>query len=189
MADMRWTPAQQDAISARGGTLLVSAAAGSGKTAVLTERAVRRMLDDENPIDADRLLVVTFTRAAAQEMKQRLIGKLVARIEAEPENAAARRQRVLLDRATIGTIHSLCFELLRQNFQKLGLPASFRIGDEQETSAMREEAVCAALEEGYQNTDDRDFFSLVELMSNRSGDGSLADTVLRVLDFARAHPF
>ena len=142
----KWTRDQQRALDARGHTVLVSAAAGSGKTAVLTERAVRRMLDPADPISADRLLVVTFTRDAAREMKQRMVKKLAERIAADPADPAPRRQRQLLDRALIGTIDSLCLELLRQNWQQLGLPAAFRVGDSQELSQMREEAVGAALE-------------------------------------------
>lgn len=189
MAQLCWTPQQRRAIDARNPVVLVSAAAGSGKTAVLSERAVTRMLDDGSPIEADRLLVVTFTRAAAREMKQRLLQKLSERIEREPENQAARRQRVLADRAVIGTIHALCFDLLRQNFQRLGLPAAFRIGDGQELSAMRAEAVGAALEAAYADPEDGDFLELAELFSRRTGDKSLSDAVLSVLDFARAHPF
>ncbi|MFV0498081.1 MAG: helicase-exonuclease AddAB subunit AddA [Candidatus Fimivivens sp.] len=184
-----WTDEQRRAIEARGHTVLVSAAAGSGKTAVLTERAVRRMLDGNTPIDADRLLVVTFTRAAAQEMKQRMLQKLTAYIAQHPLNMAARRQRQLLDRAMIGTIDALCLNLLRENWQLLGLPAAFRVGDMQELDAMREQAVDAALEAAYADRDDAVFGALAELLSQKRGDQSLAGTVLRVLDFARTHPF
>ena len=184
----KWTRDQQRALDARGHTVLVSAAAGSGKTAVLTERAVRRMLDPADPISADRLLVVTFTRDAAREMKQRMVKKLAERIAADPADPAPRRQRQLLDRALIGTIDSLCLELLRQNWQQLGLPAAFRVGDSQELSQMREEAVGAALEAAYA-ADTPAFRQLAALLAERRGDQSLSDTVLRVLDFARTHPF
>lgn len=184
-----WTDEQRRAIEARGHTVLVSAAAGSGKTAVLTERAVRRMLDAQAPIDADRLLVVTFTRAAAQEMKQRMLQKLTEYITAHPLDTAARRQRQLLDRAVIGTLDALCLNLLRENWQLLGLPAAFRVGDAQELDAMREQAVDAALEAAYSDRGDAAFSDLTELLSQKRGDQSLAGTVLRVLDFARTHPF
>ena len=184
-----WTDEQRRAIEARGHTVLVSAAAGSGKTAVLTERAVRRMLDESTPIDADRLLVVTFTRAAAQEMKQRMLQRLTEYIAANPLDAAARRQRQLLDRAVIGTLDALCLNLLRENWQLLGLPAAFRVGDAQELDAMREQAVDAALEAAYADRNDAAFSDLAELLSQKRGDQSLAGTVLRVLDFARTHPF
>ncbi len=184
-----WTDEQRRAIEARGHTVLVSAAAGSGKTAVLTERAVRRMLDTQAPIDADRLLVVTFTRAAAQEMKQRMLQKLTEYITGHPLDTAARRQRQLLDRAVIGTLDALCLNLLRENWQMLGLPAAFRVGDAQELDAMREQAVDAALEAAYADRSDTAFGDLAELLSQKRGDQSLAGTVLRVLDFARTHPF
>lgn len=184
-----WTDEQRRAIEARGHTILVSAAAGSGKTAVLTERAVRRMLDADAPIDADRLLIVTFTRDAAQEMKQRILKKLIEYIAEHPLDKAARRQRQLLDRAVIGTIDSLCLNLLRENWQLLGLPAAFRVGEAQELDAMCEQAVDAALEDAYADRNDAAFGDLAELLSQRRGDQSLAGTVLRVLDFARTHPF
>lgn len=184
-----WTDEQRRAIEARGHTVLVSAAAGSGKTAVLTERAVRRMLDPQAPIDADRLLVVTFTRAAAQEMKQRMLQKLTEYIAEHPLDTAGRRQRQLLDRAVIGTLDALCLNLLRENWQLLGLPAAFRVGDAQELDTMRERAVDAALEAAYADRSDAAFGDLAELLSQKRGDQSLAGTVLRVLDFARTHPF
>lgn len=185
----KWTFEQQQAIDTRGRTLLVSAAAGSGKTAVLTERAVKRMLDPENPVDADRLLVVTFTRAAASEMKARMSQKLSEYIAQNPQDEAARRQRTLLNRALIGTIDSLCLELLKENRLSLSLPASFRVGDKYELDAMRDETVEEVLEKAYQNGDDAAFFSLAALLSQKRGDQSLADAVLRILDFAMTHPF
>ena len=121
-AQTKWTAQQQSAIDARGENILVSAAAGSGKTAVLTERAVQRMLDRNSPIDADRLMVVTFTRAAASEMKQRMLKKLAERIEADPSDKFARRQRRLLERDVIVTIDSLCLSILlptQNSFQNL----------------------------------------------------------------------
>lgn len=183
-----WTKDQLAAIETRQKTLLVSAAAGSGKTAVLTERAVQHMLDSKDPIDADRLLIVTFTRAAAQEMKQRISKKLSERIAAEPENAAARRQRSLLDRAMIGTIDSLCLNLLKENNRQAGLPAAFRVGDAQELEAMRQEAVNDVLENAYREQNEG-FIALFGLLSGKRGDQNLAATVLKVLEFAMAHPF
>ncbi|MEG2174742.1 MAG: UvrD-helicase domain-containing protein, partial [Oscillospiraceae bacterium] len=188
MSDIKWTNEQRAAIESRGGALLVSAAAGSGKTAVLTARAVGRMIDGNNSIDADRLLVVTFTRAAAREMKERLTVRLGEALQNDPGNAALRRQRTLLDSACIGTIHALCFNLLRQNFQRLNLPATFRIGQEQEIVLMHDEAVDAALEAAY-GTGDTAFLSLVGLFAQKRGDASLAGALLRLLEFARSHPF
>lgn len=182
------TNEQRMAIDARGGSLLLSAAAGSGKTAVLTQRAVTHMLDKNDHIDADKLMIVTFTRAAASEMKERIIQKLTEYILDNPDDKNARRQRVLVDRAPIGTIHSLCSELLKQNFQLVGLPASFRIGDENELETMQHAAVSSVIEEAYRE-ENSDFIALTELFSSGKSDAALDETVLSVLKFARAHPF
>ena len=101
MAINKWTPAQEDAINARGGTLLVSAAAGSGKTAVLVERIVQRITDEKNPCDIDELLVVTFANDAAAEMKERIYSRLRAMLEEKPDDAALIRQQLILPRAKI----------------------------------------------------------------------------------------
>ena len=183
-----WTEQQQSAIDARGQNILVSAAAGSGKTAVLTERAVQRMLDKTAPIDADRLLVVTFTRAAAAEMKQRMQKKLAERIENDPADKAARRQRRLLERAVIGTIDSLCLNIVQENRQLLDLPATFRMGDARETDGLYEEAINEALE-SYYKSEDEQFGELLSLFEKKQGDGSLAQTVKNLLGFARSNPF
>ena len=102
-----WTPGQRDAIEARGGTLLVSAAAGSGKTAVLVQRVIERLTDERHPTDADRLLVVTFTKAAAAEMRDRIAAQIALLLEEDPYNVRLQRQQILLARAQISTIHSL----------------------------------------------------------------------------------
>ena len=118
-------PGQRAAIDDRGGALLVSAAAGSGKTAVLTERAVRLITDPEHPVDADRLLIVTFTNAAAAELRARIGQALLRRSQAEPGNTALRRQRMLLQRAPICTIDAFCLDLLHKHFQALDIPPDF----------------------------------------------------------------
>ena len=122
MSAREWTPAQKQAITTRGGDLLISAAAGSGKTAVLTERVLTLITDPERPVDIDRLLIVTFSNAAAEEMRQRIAARLYERMEQEPENAVLRRQSLLLGNAEICTIHAFCYRLIRENFQALGLP-------------------------------------------------------------------
>ena len=122
MSETKWTPAQRAAIDDRGGALLVSAAAGSGKTAVLTERAVRLITDPEHPVDADRLLIVTFTNAAAAELRARIGQALLRRSQAEPSNTALRRQRMLLQRAPICTIDAFCAP---QALSGAGHPARF----------------------------------------------------------------
>ena len=187
-AKTKWTAQQQAAIDARGCNILVSAAAGSGKTAVLTERAVCRMLDAVDPIDADRLLVVTFTRAAAAEMQQRMQKRLAEAIEQNPADKAARRQRRLLERAVIGTIDSLCLDIVQQNRHKLGLPAVFRMGDNREIDDIYADAIGEVLEQSYKNHDDR-FAELVALFEKKQGDMGLEAAIAKLLGFAKSNPF
>jgi len=182
---MELTREQRAAVESRGGSLMLSAAAGSGKTSVLTRRAVARILEDG--VDADRLLIVTFTRAAAAEMKGRIVKELSDYIERHPGDAHARRQRAKLDRAQIGTIDSLCSAILREHFQLAGLPATFRIIEGNELEMMREDAVSAAIEEAYR-ADTPAFRDLAELFSTSKSDRALTEAVLRVLEYARAHP-
>ena len=128
MSGPKWTPAQQAAIADRGGALLVSAAAGSGKTAVLTERAVQLITDPEHPVNADRLLIVTFTNAAAAELRARIGQALLHRSQLQPGNAMLRRQRMLLQRAPICTIDAFCLNLLHKHFQ-VSVPEGVSIED------------------------------------------------------------
>ena len=123
MSDIKLTPSQARAVGYRGGPALVSAAAGSGKTRVLTERLMARVLEGE---DIDRFLVITFTRAAAAELRGRILSELNARIGADPANTRLRRQSALLYRAKIGTIDSFCIDLVRENAHMLGISPSSR---------------------------------------------------------------
>lgn len=187
MAGHSWTEEQQAAIDLRGGSILVSAAAGSGKTAVLTERIVSRVTG-ENAVDIDRLLVVTFSNAAAAEMKER-IGKRLAELAAQnPYDTGLRRQLTLLRRARICTIHSFCGELLRAEISSLPLDYGFRIGEEQEMRLLLRESADEILEEAYA-AGDADFLSLMELVSGGRDDSRLLSTLLELYDFLRAHPF
>ncbi len=133
---MAWTAEQESAINARGCSVLVSAAAGSGKTSVLVERLIRILSDSVNRVPADRMAVVTFTKDAAAEMKQRLSAALADLTEREPENQWLSEQQLLLQSAKISTIHSFCFDLIRDNIHELELAGSFRIMDETEANLM-----------------------------------------------------
>ena len=188
MADVKWTPQQLQAIEGRGGNILVSAAAGSGKTAVLVERVISRLTDPEHPVDADHLLVVTFSNAAAGEMKQRISRKLWELLEENPGDPRLARQQILLDSAQISTIHSFCITLLRQHFHQLEIPADFRIADERELDVLRMDTVRQLVEEEYQKKEPG-FYDLVELLSSTRSDQKLERTILRLYDFARNHPF
>ena len=191
MSEKNWTPDQRDAIEARGGTLLVSAAAGSGKTAVLVERVIRRITGDD-PCDVDRLLVVTFTNAAAAEMKERISSRLGDLIAANPADRSLQRQQVLLQNAHIQTIHSFCLELIRENFEKLDVPPDFRIADENEARILCQDVLAQLLEEKYAASaaqrEPDDFRALAEMLGAGRDDSLLEDTVLRLYDFVRSMP-
>jgi ATP-dependent helicase/nuclease subunit A len=188
MSARKWTQSQQDAISARDGTLLVSAAAGSGKTAVLVQRVIERITDENHPTDADRLLVVTFTKAAAAEMSSRIAVEISKLLEADPFNVRLQRQQILLTRAHISTIHSFCSEMIRENFYKLGISPDFRILDDNEMDLLRSDAVSTVLEEFY-SQDDPVFLNLVEAFASGRDDDRIVQTVNRLYDFVRSHPF
>lgn len=183
---MKWTDSQQDAISARNGTVLVAAAAGSGKTAVLVQRAIERLTDPEHPVGADRMLIVTFTKAAAAEMRARLEARLHELLRADPTNPLLRRQSLLLGQAHIGTVDSFCAEMLREFFHVTQLSPDYKImSDKQE-----EELTTAALSEALDNA----FASgsaavLADSFSGERDDRRLMETVLSLYRFMQSHPF
>lgn len=189
MADKKWTPEQENAIISRGGTVLVSAAAGSGKTAVLVERVVGRILDLDDPVDADRLLIATFSNAAALEMKQRITARISQLIAESPENERLQRQQLLLGRAQIGTIHSFCIDLIRSNFQVLGVPSNIRVGDEKELEILRRDCAHTVVEQFHAQDESGAFGQLVELLSSGRDDSRVFDTLFSLYDFVRSHPF
>lgn len=188
MPAVHWTQEQRDAIEARGGPILVSAAAGSGKTAVLTSRVLRLITEGESPIPADRLLIVTFSNAAAAEMKERIERQLEERVTLDPDNEFLRSQQLLLQGASIGTIHAFCLDLIRRNFQQLSLPADLRVADGRELELLRRETLEEIIARRYASGDEM-FLSTVELFSASRGDERLLKTVLRLYDFTRSHPF
>ena len=129
-----WTKEQQQAIELRGKSLLVAAAAGSGKTAVLVERIIQIISDTVHPVDLDRLLVVTFTNAAAAEMKERIGAAIQKQLLENPMSEHLYRQSLLLSKTQITTLHSFCLDLVRQNFFRLGLDPQMKIADETKTN-------------------------------------------------------
>lgn len=184
----KWTPAQQQAISCRGGTVLVSAAAGSGKTAVLVQRVIEILTDRENPVDANKILVVTFSNAAAEEMKQRIQARLSELIAQNPTDVYLMRQKTLLSAAHISTVHSFCLDLVRANFQLLDIPSDFRLGSESEIKLLEEDIAQETIEQNYEDNDGR-FSDLVELVSSGRDDSGLMNTLKRLYSFVRSHPF
>lgn len=141
MAERNWTREQIEAITCSANDILVSAGAGSGKTAVLTERIIRRLCDESNPVDITRMLIVTFTNAATEELRDRVAVALRARLAAEPENRRLRRQLMLLPSAHIYTISSFCLGIVRANLSALGLPAGLRVCDEPESELLAAEVM------------------------------------------------
>ena len=147
-----WTEEQKQVIEVRNKNVLVSAAAGSGKTAVLVERILSLVCGDQagdRPMDVDRLLVVTFTKAAAAEMRERVGLALEKRLEADPENVHLQKQQTLIHNAQITTIDSFCQYVIRSYFHRLDLDPSFRIGDEGEIKLLKKDVVQELLEEHY----------------------------------------
>lgn len=188
MSDMKFTPSQEDAIKARGGAILVSAAAGSGKTRVLVERVIGRLTDNDNPIDADRFLIVTFTNAAAAEMKKRISDAIDDRLSKDPNNDKLRRQQLLLPRANISTVHSFCSNIIRENFYVLNVNQDFRIANESETSAMKNKIMSDVIEEMYSQKSS-DFLLLSSIISGAKSDIGLEKAMLDLYKQSLSHPF
>ncbi|MDY3617830.1 helicase-exonuclease AddAB subunit AddA [Agathobaculum sp.] len=183
----QWTHDQQLAIDSRGSALLVSAAAGSGKTAVLTERVLRRLTDEHEPADIDRLLLVTFTKAAAAEMRERIASAISAALALRPDDKRLRRQLFLVHRAQITTVHAFCQQLAREQAVELGIAPDFRILDEQESLLLRTGVLEDVLEAAYASEDEA-FFALSDLLSSGRDDKRLEDTVLRTYEKIQSHP-
>ena len=183
-----WTEHQLDAINARGGSVIVSAAAGSGKTAVLVERVIRLITDTENGVDADRLLVVTYTRKAAAELKSRLKEALTDCIRKDPSNAFLLRQQSLLSKAHISTVDSFCMSLCKEYFYLLDIDRNIRIADTGELSVMRGDAMRLTLDLLYEKKDPK-FHALVETFASARDDSKLENNIYQLYDFLRSHPF
>ena len=183
---VKWTNAQCDAIDSRNGTVLVSAAAGSGKTAVLVQRAISRLTDPENPTPADKLLVVTFTRAAAAEMRARLERRLHEMLRSDPGNETLRRQSILLSQANIGTVHSFCGELIREFFHVLGIAQDFSIVTDKQKEQMQQEALEEVLFDAFGN---KSFQKLADAFSSERDDRRLQAVILRIYEYMQSHPY
>lgn len=188
MRRMKWTADQQKAIDARKGTLLVSAAAGSGKTAVLVERVIQRICDIENPCGVENLLIVTFTNAAAAQMKEKIFAAIGKKIAENPADKRLRRQQLMLPCANICTIDSFCIALVRENFHALGIAPDFALLDEGRLSILRSQAVSTVVENLHAEHS-QSFLTLSELISDNKDDGKLIDAILKLYNLSRAYPF
>ncbi|MBU4533844.1 MAG: helicase-exonuclease AddAB subunit AddA [Eubacteriales bacterium] len=190
MGDKRWTKEQLQAIETRGQNLLVSAAAGAGKTAVLVERAIRMVTDEVRPVDINRILVVTFTNAAAAEMRHRIATALQQTAAGSSVSPGIVRQLGLLEQSSITTLHSFCLETVRRYFHLIGLDPSFRVGDENELALLRLDVLTGLFETQYGSADtSAPFASLADTYGGEKGDLDLQDLVLRLYDFARSTPW
>jgi len=187
-ADVTWTDDQWKAIMSSGQDILVAAAAGSGKTAVLVERMIRKIVSDQ-PINVDELLVVTFTNASAAEMKHRIGEVLEKEINANPTSQHLKRQLALLNKAHISTIHSFCLEVIRKYYYVIDLDPGFRIADETEGQLLRDECLEDLFEEEYGKENNVAFFDLVDAFTNDRSDDALQRMIQEIYDFSRANPF
>ena len=183
-----WTEEQQKVISLRNRNILVSAAAGSGKTAVLVQRILSKILDKEHPVDIDRLLIMTFTRAAAGEMKERISAALEQALFEEPDNEHLQRQMTLIHTAQITTIDSFCSYIIKNYFHMIGLDPGYRTADEGELKLLREEVIEELLEEAYEQRDEA-FLELVECYSPGKTDEGLKELIQKVYEASVSHPF
>lgn len=184
----KWTKEQENAIEKRGCDILVSAAAGSGKTAVLVERIIKIITDKDEPVDIDRLLVLTFTNAAAREMKERISTSLSKLLRENPKDINIKNQLTLLNKAQITTIHAFCMDVVRKNYALINIDPAFRIADDAETEIVKNEVLDSLFEEKYA-AGDEEFLSLIESFDTGLKDSGLRRNLLEVYKFIKSNPF
>ena len=182
---IKFTDAQAAAITARRGSLLVSAAAGSGKTRVLVERVVGLITDPEHPADADSLLIMTFTNAAAAKLRADITTRLAQEVRAHPGDRNLRRQQLLLQRASIGTVDAFCLHFVQQHFAMLDVPPDFETAEEADLARIEQETLAATLETAY---NDPDFRAFADLYDRGRTDNTAGDAILDLYHFTRALP-
>ena len=182
----KWTNEQLSAITQKGNNILVAAAAGSGKTTVLVERIIRKIINDN--VDIDKILVVTFTNAAASEMRERILTALYKQIDEDPLNQRLRKQIVLLNKASICTIDAFCLDIIRNNFFEIGASSNFRIADNTELELLKQEAIEETFEERYLENDD-EFNKLIELYAGYKDDENLKNIILKIHNYIQSAPF
>lgn len=184
----KWTREQLAAISERNCSLLVAAAAGAGKTAVLVERIIRRITDSTNPVDIDRMLIVTFTNAAATEMRERISEAISKELDRNPASENLRRQSSLLGKASIMTIHSFCRDVIKKHIESTELDPGFRVADDTESTLMRLEAMSELFEDQYEQQQD-DFTELLECYGGNHSDQPIQNMVMGLYDFIQSSPW
>ncbi|MCI8371316.1 MAG: helicase-exonuclease AddAB subunit AddA [Lachnospiraceae bacterium] len=185
---VQWTEEQQQVISLREANILVSAAAGSGKTAVLVQRIIDKVMDQNHPVNIDQMVIVTFTQAAAGEMRERIQAAIEKEAALHPENEHLQRQRTRIHMANISTIHSFCKHVIQNHFQEIDLEPSFRIGDEGELKLMKKEVLSLVLEDFYTEGSE-EFYRFTETFSSGKSDDRIEEIVLTLYDFAMSYPY
>jgi ATP-dependent helicase/nuclease subunit A len=186
---MKWTSEQQKVIDYRNRNILVSAAAGSGKTAVLVERIIQRITDKEHPTDIDKLLVVTFTKAAAAEMRERIGNAIDDKLMENPEDENLRRQQTLLHNAQITTIDSFCLFVVRNHFEEISLEPNFRIADTGEIKLLELDVLDEVFEKEFGKDDNFLFLELVDAYSDKRSNKAVKDMVLKIYHQSASNPW
>lgn len=185
---MKFTPDQQRVIDTRNANILVSAAAGSGKTAVLVERIIQMITDENRPVDIDRLLIVTFTSAAAAQMRERISKAVSQRLEENPESEHLQKQASLIHNALITTIDSFCLFVIRNNFNEIGLDPAFRVADESEVKMLETDVMGRLLEDAHTEPTER-FLHFIECYSTGTNEKKIEEAILRLYHFSMSYPF
>ena len=184
--EVKWTEEQKQAIYEKGSNILVAAAAGSGKTAVLVERIINKIINEN--IDIDKLLVVTFTNAAASEMRERVLNAIYKKIDENPEDERLQRQVTLLNKASICTIDSFCLDVVRNNFFEIDISQNFRIGDTTEIEILKQDVLEELFEEKYE-AEDKDFEKLINTYTSYKDDTPLKELILKIYTYIQSNPF
>ena len=182
-----WTEQQQKVIDLRDRNILVSAAAGSGKTAVLVERIIQMLTDEKHPVDVDELLIVTFTEAAAGEMKERIRAAIENALEENPEHEHLKRQATLIHNAQITTIHSFCLSVIRDHFHAIDIDPGFRTAEEGELKLLRHDVLDDILEEKYAEKSER-FLRFSNAYGGKRDDKKLEEMIQKAYDYSRSYP-
>nr|MCR5106920.1 UvrD-helicase domain-containing protein [Lachnospiraceae bacterium] len=187
MGKIEFTKEQKKAIETRDKNILVSAAAGSGKTAILVERIIRRVTDKKDPVDIDRILVMTFTRAAAEQMREKILNAIEDKRKEDPFNTHLQKQEALIYTAHISTIHGFCLDVLKNHFNESGIDPDFRVADEGETKLLKADVMEEILEEAYEKGDEN-FITLSESVASGKNDKALEDTIMDVTKYSMSYP-
>ena len=186
MGEVKWTKEQLLAIKEKGENILVAAAAGSGKTAVLVERIINKIINEK--IDIDKILVVTFTKSAASEMRARILDAIYENIEKNPEDLHLQKQITLLSKANICTIDSFCLDVVKNNFFEIGISPNLKIADNTEIEILKQETLEDLFEEKYE-TGNEEFLELINIYTNYRGDENLQNLILEIYRFIQSMPF